>query len=389
MRLPAEPGPHRIWAGDLLLNRAALFDGESGELRGMLAGGRSLMAAPLFLPGREAILFVETHYSRTVRGERTDVVVWYDPRTLEPQHEVEIPPKRAEHLNGVGGAALTDDGRFLAVYNRLVGSSLSIVDVRERRFVGEIATAGCGLVYPMGPRALLSLCGDGTAQVIRLDDAGREAARLRSEPFFDPQSDPLKEDGVRPEAGRWLFVSYEGRVHAVTLGAEGIRSEEPWPLFAESEREAGWRVGGLQHLALHGPSGRLFVAVLQGGPHDHKSPGTEVWVYDLGREERVSRIELRSPEALFLRELLGAGAAGAEEAGLGSRLLGWLLEWVLPNSGAERIAVSQDAEPVLFAASGFPSTLAVYDAASGAFERAVPEVGIATTVLVVPGEDAP
>ena len=63
--------------------------------------------------------------------------------------------------------------------------------------MGEIETPGCALVYPTGKRAFFSLCGDGAALQVQLDDNGREASKSRTAQLFDPLTDPVTEKGVR------------------------------------------------------------------------------------------------------------------------------------------------------------------------------------------------
>jgi hypothetical protein len=113
----------------------------------------------------------------------------------------------------------------------------------------------------------------------------------------------------------------------------------------------------------------------QGGVDTHKAPGTQVFVYDVDKRERVERIELRNPTASFVLEQLAMPPGGA---------IDWLLQRAVPNQGVARIAVTQDDAPVLLAATAFPATLAVYDARSGAYLRDVSEVGIATNYVAAP-----
>ena len=180
---------------------------------------------------------------------RTDVVTVYDATTLAPVAEVEIPPKRAEHASGVASSALSDDGRFLAVFNLTPATLLSIVDLQERRFTAEIATPGCSLVYPSGARRFAMLCGDGALMVIEIDDAGLERSRRRSERFFDPLEDPVTEKAAR-YGGVWNFASFEGWLHPVDLSPEQPTFAPAWSLFSDADREGGWRIGGAQHLPL-------------------------------------------------------------------------------------------------------------------------------------------
>jgi methylamine dehydrogenase heavy chain len=371
--LPAQPGPHWIWVGDILLKRAALVDADGGRFLGTVPGGVGILAPLRSLDGSE-IYLAETFYARGTRGERTDLVSITDALTLQPKGEVVIPPKRAEFTSWVAGSALSDDGRFVAVFNLTPATSLSIVDVVQRRFVAEIETPGCSLVYAAGPRRFLSLCADGTALLVTLGENGNEVSKTRTERWFDPQQDPVIEKAAR-RGDQWFFVSFEGVVHPIDVSGAAPRFLETWSLFTDADRAESWRVGGMQPLALHEASGRLHALVHQGGADTHKDPGTEVFVYDVDKRERVQRIPLRNPTVGFVLEQLKLPPGGAVD---------WLLQRTLPNDGVERIAVTQDAAPVLVAATAFPATLSVYDARSGAFQRDVAEVGIATNYVAAP-----
>ncbi len=371
--VPAQPGPHWVWVSDILLKRAALVDADGGRFLGTLPGGVGILAPLRSLDGSE-IYMAETYYARGTRGARTDLVSIADALTLQPKGEVVIPPKRAEFTSWVAGSALSDDGRFVAVFNLTPATSISIVDVSERRFVAEIETPGCSLVYPAGPRRFLSLCADGSALVLKLDEQGNEVSKTRTEHWFDPRQDPVMEKAAR-RGDQWFFVSYEGIVHAIDVSGATPRFLDPWPLFGDADRAESWRVGGMQPIALHAASGRLHVLVHKGGADTHKDPGTEVFVYDVDKRERVQRFPLRNPTASFVLERMKLPPGG---------LVDWLLQHALPNDGVERIAVTEDDAPVLLAATAFPATLSVYDARSGEFLRDVSEVGIATNYVAAP-----
>jgi methylamine dehydrogenase heavy chain len=377
LELPAESGPHWFWLSDVLLHRAALFDADSGELLASLSAGTAgvgFVISPLFSKDRREIYLAETYYSRGVRGERTDVVNVYDATTLRVLHEIEIPAKRAEYFPGTAANALSDDGRFVAVFNVTPATSLTLVDVRERRFVAEVPTPGCSLVYAAGPRRFLMLCGDGSALLVALDEAGGAPRLVRTEPFFDPNADPVTEKAVR-RGDEWLFVSFEGVMHPVDVSGEKLRFGERWSLFDERDRASSWRIGGGQHLAVHAASGRLYALVHQGPGDTHKDPGRDVFVYDLASKQRVQRIELANPLAALARQQMGLSRGGA---------LGWLLDALLPNPGVDAILVTQDESPVLVAIGLGPAGALVHDARSGALLRDVPEAGIASSLLTAP-----
>jgi methylamine dehydrogenase heavy chain len=376
LTLPDRPAPHWFWLSDIALHRTGLFDGDSGELLGTISSGTAglgFVISPLFAAGQREIYIPETYYARGVRGERTDVVTVYDGRTLAPVAEIPIPPKRAEYFPGNAANALSDDGRFVAVFNLTPMASLSLVDVKERRFVTEVSTPGCSLVFAAGPRRFFMLCANGAALTVTLDDAG-QAAVARTEPFFDPQKDPLTEKAVR-RGNEWLFVSFDGMVQPVDVSGAELRMGERWSLVDDADRTAGWRIGGGQHLAVHGASGRLFALVHQGGPDTHKQPGLEIWAYDVAARRRVLRIPVVSPVVSFLAQQTGI------ERGSATR---WMLEKVLPNTGVDGIAVTQDEHPVLIAAGMVPPTVTVHDAMTGEVKREISEVGLALSLLFTP-----
>jgi methylamine dehydrogenase heavy chain len=348
--LPEPPGSHWVFVSDLMLRRSALVDLDAGEMLGMVSTG-FLSPAGAFPRGRSEFYWPETYYSRGSRGERTDVVTFYDTRSLAPVDEVVIPAKRAINVLTMSNAAVSDDD-------------------------GEIQTPGCSLVYGAGPRRFVMLCADGALLSVRLDARGGKLERVRSERFFDPDVDPVIEKAVR-HGETWLFVSFEGRVHPVEVGSQEVEFGDAWSLFDESDRADSWRVGGTQPFAVHQQLGRLYALVHQGGPDTHKEPGTELWVYDLATRTRVQRIEMHHPGLSFMGEGLGFG-------GSWGWLSEFLLDHVIPNPGASGVQVTQDGAPLLVTGSMYGASLAVYDAASGEFLRRVDAGGLMTHALQAP-----
>jgi len=379
--LAEPPAPHWFWLSDIVLHRTALFDGDSGEMLGTISSGTAgvgFVIHPLFSPDRREIYIPETYYARGVRGQRTDVVTVYDARTLAPAAEIGIPPKRAEYFPGNAANALSDDGRFLAVFNLTPVTSLSIVDVTQRKFTSEVPAPGCSLVFAAGPRRFFMLCANGSVLTVVLDEGGQPTTISRGQPFFDPQGDPLTEKAVR-RGDEWLFVSFEGHVQPIDVAGDAPRPGERWSLLDEGARDDGWRVGGQQHLAIHAATGRLFVLMHQGGPDTHKTPGTEVWVYDLATKQPVQRFEMPSPLATFVSQLATLSAEGM--LGRAGR---WMLGATLPHTGIDNIMVTQDDKPVLVAAAAMPPTVTVHDATTGAVRREISEAGLGLSLLYAP-----
>ncbi|HEX7036402.1 MAG TPA: amine dehydrogenase large subunit [Pseudomonadales bacterium] len=275
-----------------ILGPANVFDAATGRMLGQLPLSPWTPAVEP-VPARGQIYAAEVFYSRGIRGERNDVVTVYDRRTLAPVAEIDVPDKIASlafrHYIG-----LLDDGRHLAVYNLTPAQSVSIVDVEARRFVGEISTPGCALVMPTIERSFLMLCGDGNLQMIRLDQRGRETARVRSRTFFDLETDPVYDKPILTPEG-WLLVSFEGYAFDVKVRGREIEVDAPWSLLSDADRVAGWRLGGGQVAAYHAGSDLLTTLMHQGEVDTHEEPGTEVWVFDRSDRRRIARIPLDGP----------------------------------------------------------------------------------------------
>ena len=133
--LPAASNPHWVWVNDFVFQhmgdgKAFLVDGDAGRMLGMLSTGFGF--GGVVLPrNRSQILSPETYFSRGTRGTRTDVVTFYDPRKLSPTGEVQIEPKRASAMPMLAQSGLTDDDRFLFIYNFTPAQSITVVDVQN------------------------------------------------------------------------------------------------------------------------------------------------------------------------------------------------------------------------------------------------------------------
>jgi methylamine dehydrogenase heavy chain len=347
--LPADPNPHWVWVSDIVFHhmadgKAYLVDGDSGQFLGMLSTGMGYVA-PELPADYSQIYSPETYFSRGTRGERTDVITFYDPRELKPTAEVIIPPKRFSGMPTHNNIALTDDDRFLIVYNFTPAQSVSIIDVKEQRLVGETTTAGCALALPSGDRSFLMMCGDGSLMSVTLNDKGEVINKQRNQPFFDPQTDPVTEKAVR-WGDTWIFVSFKGDVYPVDVSGDQPKPGKSWSLFSDAERSESWRPGGIQHLTVHESSGKLYSLVHQGGTDTHKDPGMDVWVYDLKTQKRIQKIKL--------------------------------------DKLSTSIQVSKDDSPLMFSIFIGAPVLDVYDAASGELLRSVDEIGFTPTLLQTP-----
>jgi methylamine dehydrogenase heavy chain len=373
--VPADGNPHRVWVADRIFRHSLLFDGDTATVLGTIDTNWNIAGrAPLSSPGRGEFYMVESVYSRGHYGERSDFVTIYDATTLAVTGEVQLPVQTAEAGHGVALVDLLDGGRFLAVFAQNPAASVAIVDLDSRSFVTNIDAAGCAGVYPTGERSFAMLCGNGTVTSVLLDEKGGDARLVASEPFFDVVADPLTEKGVR-DGSRWYFASFDGWLHEVETSGERPELLARWSMFDDADRGAGWRIGGVQHLALHRASGRLYALVHQGGAGTHKDPGTEIRVYDLGRRDVVARWPVPSLVAPFLRPFLDLERDSTAYS---------LLDRLLPSPGAHSILVTQDENPLLFVRHNELGAIGVLDAANGRHLRDLEEAGISGGKLALP-----
>ncbi len=347
--VPAKPTAHWLWVNDTNFisfsdGRAHLIDGDTGRYFGSLNTG--YVHAKLVLPTHyREIYSAETYYSRHVGGVRSDMVRIYDPVNLSLIDEIPIPNKRATTIPRTTNSALTEDNRFMAVFNLTPATSISIVDLQTRKFVGEIELPGCALAIPAGGMRFLSLCSDGSALSFSLDKQGKLAEKKRSKPFFSVEKDPILENAVRYQ-DTWLFPSVEGDIYSIDISADELSFPKPWSMVSEADRAEGWRTGGMQQISVNEPHALLYSIMHQGPAHTYEHPGPEIWVYDLNTKKRIKRI--------------------------------------ITKRIAVSIHVSPDDKPLLFSLPDNEATLDIYDALSGKHLRTVTEMGVTPFLMETP-----
>lgn len=289
-----DPSPHWMWVSDLSFNamegsKAFLIDGDSGQMKGMLSTGY-FYASAMQDNDYAHIYSPETYMSRGTRGERTDIIAIYDPKTLEPVDEIIIPPKHFAGVPMIGHAAISTDDSFIAVFNFTPAQSVSIVDVNNRKFLHEVETPGCAEVFAAGSRAFNMICGDGSMLTLKLDDGGNVTTE-RSKKFFDPKKDII-DDKMASYGGSWAFFTRSGMVQMIDMSGGTPKFAEPWSLFDDSQRADQWMTGGYQYATICESTGELYVLVHRGDKYSHKAPGMDVWVYDLKDQKRKRMISL-------------------------------------------------------------------------------------------------
>jgi methylamine dehydrogenase heavy chain len=321
---------HDFGFGSLIDSAFSLVDVSSGRFKGMISAGN--FATVAISAPRQEIYVGETYYSRGTRGQRSDLVTVYDMENLTRIEEIELPPKRAAIVVQKSATGITERGRFLLVFNFTPATSVSVVDLEARRFIAEIPTPGCNLVYPTEGNDFFMLCGDGKLLGLSLDDAGNLVSETKSRTFIDIDADPLSEKASRV-GQTWYFISFKGYVQPI---GPALSIEERWSLTSEAERADNWRPAGWHWTAGHS-SGRLWVGMTPNGYEgSHKDPAAEVWLFDVKTRQRIARLPLKNP--------------------------------------ALSIDVTREDEPRLLVVSATGS-LDVYDAMSGQYQRSIYDLG--------------
>ena len=334
--------PHRIYVLDEAFNneidaRVHVFDGDTYQRLGQIDAGFT----PGFnlSPDGKTTVVGTTYFARGSRGARTDVVEFTDNATLSVTHEIVLPTKRAMTLPSYFNLGYSADGHFVYVSYITPAASFGVLDPAKSSVMDEIDTAGCVLVIPSGPNRVSSLCESGRLLTVTLDALGHEASRAMSDPFFDPDMDPVFVQGV-PTSDGFAFLSFLGEVHEVDLSGPQPAFRPAWSLLSPADKAQSWRPGGTQVAAIHRKSGKLFVPMHRGGEGSHKVGGSEIWVIDMKTHQRVARWPL-APQKL---------------------------------AAAVAVQVSQDDAPVMFVATE-KADVAVFDALTGQLRHIERQLG--------------
>jgi len=295
--LPFPPQAHRAFVVDVefesfVAGRVTVVDPDKKRILGMVPTG---FAAPSTLSHDQKTLYsADIFYSRGTRGTRTDVLTAWDSSTLAPAWELLIPTKRAESLTQRYGLKTSSDDRFVYVYNFTPSTSVTVVDTQAKAVTSEIAIPGCVLNYPVGNRRFASLCGDGSLQVVTLNDQGLETARSRT-PFFDPNAEKLVERAVNV-GDTYYFTTTTGTVRPVDFAGDAPKILPSWSLTNDEEKKAGWAPGGWQLMAVAPKLNRLYVLMHDAHePMKWEDPSPLIWVFDLNTRKKVATLEAPVP----------------------------------------------------------------------------------------------
>ncbi|MEO0031671.1 MAG: hypothetical protein RIS94_1429 [Pseudomonadota bacterium] len=335
---------HDFHFNSIVDGRIAVVDtaNTAQPLKGLVRA--SQFASMLSSRERGEIYTAETFYPRLTRGERTDAITIWDMATLEPKGEIVVPGgKRQQSVTYPHLFQFTNGGKWALVANFTPAQSVTVVDLEARKVLNEIDLPGCAQIYPTGPRGFTSLCADGSAFSVTLDDKGAAASSKSVAKVQDIDHQPLFSTPTMVGTTAW-FVSFHGMVQGFDLS--GTVAKPLKDTFSVGTAEGGqpeWRPGGWQVINSDA-AGRLYVLMSPYGKEgSHKDGGTEVWVIDPAKKARTARIALQ-----------GQSVA---------------------------IAVTREQTPHLIAARA-DGAIDVYDAATGAFVHSLGATAAANPILI-------
>lgn len=298
-----------LFAADLAFDhlmdgRIHVVDARDFTYHGLISSG---FLGLVYVPPKGEHIYLATSYlDRFTRGTRSDFVEIYDPKTLTLEAEIPIPPKRAQAILYRSLLQGSSDGRYLYVQNATPATSVTVVDLQERKAIATVSTPGCYGIYPASntPNRFATLCGDGTVQGVTIDPATAKDTHTKSGKLFDADNDPLFIHAERDETA-WLFVSYKGVIHRISADDDTPKLIDTLDLTAGTD--GGWRPGGYQPMAYDPASGVLFIAMHKDGKDgSHKMPAEEIWAYDVKAKKILSRSATKPIFAFTLKTIDGA-----------------------------------------------------------------------------------
>lgn len=272
---------------------SSIFDAGTGKMVGMVSTSRDSDLA--IDPDGKFYYVAETMWTKVNRGTRMDFISVYDSTSLKLVGEIPTPGRLI-----IGGFntnfVLSDDGKTAYDYNFDPASSVNVIDMVKRKFVRAIELPGCASLIPNPGVGFSALCADGTLATVAVKGASQDITR--SAEFFDAAADPIFSNVAYDRKKKLaVMLSYTGQVRTVAMGAApavsapfsiqeagGMRAADVKPL------DVAWYPGGMQPMALHRPSGTVWVLMHKGEYWSHKEGAEEIWGLDLATKKLVKRI---------------------------------------------------------------------------------------------------
>lgn len=240
---------------------------------------------------RGELYILETFHRRGTRGPKEDVLSIYDKETLTIKKEIVWPkPKRLQSLPEHYAMSLSADERFLYATNFDPASSFTIIDLETQEIVNEVEMPGCILTYPVGLRAIASLCSNGSMLTSSINEDGSLKSQNRSEPFFDTDSTPIFEHATYIN-GIAYFWSFKGVLHSFDMSGDQAIYKGQWDALSEEDKAGNWRPSGIVLNDVDDQGHIYTIFQPDGGEGTQTHGGNQVRVYDPVNKKLVRTIE--------------------------------------------------------------------------------------------------
>jgi methylamine dehydrogenase heavy chain len=322
-----------------------VLDGSTGAIEGMF--NQAYWPNFAVAPDGTELYAVDSYWEKHTRGKRSDYIVVRDAQTLDVKEDIALPVGRLLIVSKKYNFDVTPDGRYGLTYNLAPATAVAVTDLKARKFIGTVATPGCGLIFAQAADRFSSLCADGSIITATFDDSANASIK-RADKVFGAKDDPAFEHSAWDKKHQMLYlVTYHGDVVPVSLAGEQAVPAAKWSLTTAAERTAGWLPGGWQVSHMHASDHRLVVLMHQGHYWTHKESGHEVWLFDAGTGQRLRRIKLVEP--------------------------------------AQSVAISPDDDPLIYVISD-SARICAYRAATGRLVYRTAPLGITPQLLTVWGD---
>ncbi len=282
--------------GHMFEGKMVLLDAAAEKLPKQYKGSFnvSMMGNIVQARTRNEIYSIETFYSRGVRGDRTDVLTIWSKDKLKPLGEIVWRKNnRAMILPEKSALQLIDNENLLLVFNLNPATSVTVINVKKRQILNEIAIPGCSLIFPTGKRGFSSICSNGGMLSTQLTADGKIYKQQRIAPFFNSDTNPIFEHTAIIN-GIAYFPDYSGIMHKIDLKGEKAKVIGSWSLVSKKEKRAKWRPGGLG-LIDKDDKGNIYIIMHPDGHEGtHQHGGNEIWVFDSQKEKRIARFPVQS-----------------------------------------------------------------------------------------------
>ncbi|MFB9224229.1 methylamine dehydrogenase (amicyanin) large subunit [Paracoccus cavernae] len=339
------PDAHRVYVGDpahfAAITQQFIINGSDGTVEGMLDGG--FLPNPVVTDDGSMIAQASTVFSRISRGERTDYVEVYDPKTLLPTADIEL-PNAPRFLVGTYPWMTTfmPDNKSLLFYQFSPAPAVGLVDIEGKKFDRMIDVPDCFHMFPSSESTFFMHCRDGSLAKVEM---GAEDKVTQTAVFHGEDEYLINHPAYSMKSKKIVWPTYTGKIYQVDLSSGDANFMDPIETLTAEEQAADWRPGGWQQVAYHRTKDRSYLLVDQRDQWRHKTASRFLVVTDLKTGERVNKFEL-----------------GHE---------------------IDSVAVSQDNDALLYGLSTGDRTLYVYDAETGKELRKVDQLGRGPQVLNV------